>query len=239
MVVKDLLRLAIASGSVAIAVSPLTARAADVSPLDCSGPLACRIVGLYTVVFWVAMFVLVLVGGLIVFAALRFRRKSDADEPAQIHGNARLEVAWTAFPLVILLVLFSLTFTNMDYIRNGPAPSMTIKVTGQQFAWTYLYPDGKVRSDTLRIPTGKPIRLEVTSRDVLHSFWSPRLGGQIYALPGQINHGWIQADQAGTYLGQCNELCGIGHWYMFVRVIAMPQNQFDAWYAQAKKAVGG
>jgi len=96
-----------------------------------------------------------------------------------------------------------------------------------------------VRSDTLRIPVGKPIRLEVTSRDVLHSFWSPRLGGQIYAIPGQINHGWIQADQPGTYFGQCNELCGTGHWLMSVRVIALSQSAYDSWYAQAKKAVGG
>jgi cytochrome c oxidase subunit 2 len=237
VVVTGPLRLALAAGSVAIALSPLTAQAADVSPLDCAGPNACRIAGLYIVVFWVAMFVLVVVGGLIVFAALRFRRKSDAYEPPQVHGNSRLELAWTAFPLVILLVLFSLTFTNMEYIRNGPPPALTVKVTGQQFAWSYTYP-GNVRSDTLRIPVGRPIRLEVTSRDVLHSFWSPRLGGQIYAIPGQINHGWIQADQPGTYFGQCNELCGTGHWLMSVRVIALSQSAYDSWYAQAKKAVG-
>lgn len=217
-----------------MSVTPLV----DVAPLDCAGPNACTIAGLYTIVFWVAMFVLVVVGGLIVYAALRFRRRSDAEEPAQIHGNARLEVAWTAFPLVILLVLFTLTFSNMDYIRNGPAPSMTVRVTGVQFSWTYTYA-GNVHSDTLRIPIGKAIRLEVTSKDVLHSFWSPRLGGQIYAIPGQINHGWIQADRAGTYFGQCNELCGTGHWLMQVRVIAMTQGQFDTWYAQARKQAGG
>ncbi|HYS01439.1 MAG TPA: cytochrome c oxidase subunit II transmembrane domain-containing protein, partial [Candidatus Eisenbacteria bacterium] len=121
-------------GSVVMAATPLSASAAiDVSPLDCAGPQACRIVSVYAVVFWLAMFVLVVVGGLLVYAAIRFRRR-DESEPAQIHGNSRLEVAWTIFPLLVLLVIFSLTFANIDYVRNGPPGPMTITVTGQQFA---------------------------------------------------------------------------------------------------------
>jgi cytochrome c oxidase subunit 2 len=233
---KGYCRLGLAS-SVAMAASIMiasTAWAADVSPVNPAGPQANRILELYTVVFWIAMFVLVVVGGLIIYAALRFRRRSDADEPEQIHGSARLELAWTVFPLVILLVLFSLTFSNMQYIRNGPVPQMTVKVQGSRFAWVYLYPGG-VRSDILRIPVGKVVRLEVTSVDVLHSFWSPRLGGQIYAVPGQINRGWLQADRRGTYLGQCNELCGVGHYNMLVTVMALSQTEYDTWYNAAQK----
>jgi cytochrome c oxidase subunit 2 len=220
-------------GAAAAASSPTPALAAiDVSPLHCAGPQACRIVDVYTVVFWLAMFVLVVVGGLLVYAAIRFRRR-DETEPAQIHGNARLEVAWTVFPLLVLLVIFSLTFANMDYVRNGPPGPMTIAVTGQQFAWTYKYPNGVVRG-TLTIPAGEVVRLNVTSRDVLHSFWAPRLAGQIYAIPGQVNHGWLQADHPGTYYGQCNELCGVGHAEMQVTVIVMDKAGFDRWYAALK-----
>lgn len=221
------------SSAVVAAANPLSASAGvDVSPLDCAGANACRIVSVYAVVFWMAMFVLVVVGGLLVYAAIRFRRK-DETEPSQIHGNARLEVAWTVFPLLVLLVIFSLTFTNMDYVRNGPPGPMTVAVTGQQFAWTYRYPNGFV-TDRLTIPAGEVVRLTVTSKDVLHSFWAPRLAGQIYAIPGQVNHGWLQADHPGTYYGQCNELCGVGHAEMQVTVIVKSKADYDRWYAALK-----
>lgn len=223
------------AGAVAVAATPLSASAGvDVSPLHCAGPNACRIVDVYTVVFWLAMVVLVVVGGLLVYAAIRFRRR-DETEPAQIHGNARLEIAWTVFPLLVLLVIFSLTFANMDYVRNGPSGPITITVIGQQFAWTYKYPNGAV-ADKLTIPAGEVVRLNVTSRDVLHSFWAPRLGGQIYAIPGQVNHGWLQADTPGTYYGQCNELCGINHAEMQVTVVVMSKAGYDRWYAGLKPA---
>lgn len=204
----------------------------DVSPLDCAGPDACRILSVYQFVFWMAMFVLVVVGGLIIYAAIRFRRRDDR-EPPQVHGNSRLEFAWTALPFVMLIFIFGLTFSSMDFVRNGPTADMTIKVTAQQFAFQYQYPNGKRRSD-LTIPTGKVVRLEITSRDVLHAFWVPRLGGQIYAIPGQMNHGWIEASQPGTYLGECNELCGVGHAMMQIQVIAMTPDQYASWYAAMK-----
>ena len=213
--------------------------AVNVSPLNCAGPNACAIVSIYTSIFWIAMAVLVIVGGLLIYAALRFRRRDDI-EPPQVHGNTRLEIVWTLIPVLILSFLFIRTTLRMDYVRNGPPPAMTVKVTGVQFAWLYTYPDSRVRSDTLVIPTGKPIQLQVTSNDVLHSFWAPRLGGQIYAIPGQQNHGWLQADKPGFYYGECNELCGVGHFAMQVKVQAMTPTAYQAWYAQrVKQASGG
>src|SRR5207302_4427718 len=212
----------IAAGALLAAVQPV-----DVSPLDCAGPDACRILSVYQFVFWMAMFVLVVVGGLILYAAIRFRRRDDR-EPPQVHGNSRLEFAWTALPFVMLIFIFGLTFSSMDFVRNGPTADMTIKVIAQQFAFQYQYPNGKRRSDRT-IPTGRVVRLEVTSKDVLHAFWVPRLGGQVYAIPGQTNHCWIEASQPGTYLGECNELCGRGHALMQIQVIAMTSGQYDSW----------
>ncbi len=225
------------SGGLAAALVPLSASAASVSPLDCAGPNACRIRFIYSVVFWLGMFVLVVVGGLILYAAIRFRRR-DEREPAQIHGHGLLEISRTVGPFLILIFLFGLSFANLSYVKDGPDASMTIKVVGQQFAWQYIYPDGKVRlSDPgggLRVPAGEVIKLEVTSKDVLHAYWIPRLAGQTYAIPNQVNHGWFRADKPGTYLGQCNELCGIGHAGMTASVIAMPKAEFDKWYADQK-----
>ena len=206
--------------------------AVGVSPLDCAGPNACEIVGIYTSIFWIAMVVLVSVGGLLVYAALRFRRRDDR-EPAQVHGNTRLEILWTAIPVVIVGFLFIRTTLHMDYVRNGPPPQQVIQVTGVQWAWSFKYPNGKSSFGTLTIPANQVIRLQVTSKDVLHSFWVPRLGGQIYAKPGFQNSGWIEASQPGTYFGQCNELCGRDHWAMALQVDAVTADQYQAFLSGA------
>jgi cytochrome c oxidase subunit 2 len=207
-------------------------RAVNVTPLDCAGPNACDIVSVYTSIFWIAMAVLVIVGGLLVYAALRFRRKDDR-EPAQVHGNPRLEILWTAIPIVIVSFLFIRTTLRMDYVRNGPPPEQTIQVTGIQWAWSFKYPNGKTSFGTLTIPAGQVVRLQVTSKDVLHSFWVPRLGGQIYAKPGFQNNGWIEASQPGTYYGQCNELCGVSHYAMLLQVNAVSADQYQAFLSGA------
>src|SRR6202022_343009 len=116
--------------------------AVDVSPLNCAGPNACDIVSVYTSVFWIAMAVLVIVGGLIVYAALRFRRRDDK-EPAQTHGNPRLEIVWAAIPVLIVAFVFVVPALRMDFWRNGPAPQQVIQVTGGQWAWSVKYPNGK------------------------------------------------------------------------------------------------
>jgi cytochrome c oxidase subunit II len=207
-------------------------RAVNVTPLDCAGPNACDIVGVYTSIFWIAMVVLVIVGGLLVYAALRFRRVDDR-EPAQVHGNPRLEILWTAIPVVIVSFLFIRTTLRMDYVRNGPPPQQTIQVTGIQWAWSFKYPNGKTSFGTLTIPVGQVVRLQVTSKDVLHSFWVPRLGGQIYAKPGYQNNGWIEASQPGSYYGQCNELCGVSHFAMTLQVDAVSADQYQAFLSGA------
>jgi cytochrome c oxidase subunit II len=216
--------------TVAAALTPVAAGAVDVSPLDCAGPNACDIVSIFTSIFWIAMVVLVGVGGLIVYAALRFRRKDDV-EPKQVHGNTRLELVWTAIPLLIVSFLFVRTTLRMDYVRNGPPPNVTVQVTGIQWAWSFKYQNGRTSNGTLTIPVNQVVRLEVTSRDVLHSFWVPRLGGQIYAIPGETNHGWIEASQPGVYDGQCNELCGLGHFGMDIEVDAVSPSDYQAFLA--------
>jgi len=217
---------------VAAGLAPISAAAVNVSPLSCAGPNACEIVSIYTGIFWIAMAVLTIVGGLIVYAALRFRRRDDR-EPAQIHGNPRLEIVWTAIPVVILAFLFIRTTLRMDYVRNGPSPQQTIQVTGIQWAWSFKYPNGRTSNTKLTIPVGQVVRLQVTSRDVLHSFWVPRLGGQIYAKPGFANSGWIEASQPGQYFGQCNELCGLGHWFMILEVDAVSAADYQAFLSGA------
>jgi cytochrome c oxidase subunit 2 len=214
--------------------------AVNVSPFDPAGPNAARINDLYTVIFWMAVVVTIVVGGLIVFAALRFRRR-DEQEPSQFHSHTALEITWTAVPFAILAVIFVLTAQNMGFINTGPREGMTIKIIASQFSWTFVYPDPRVTStapgtDGMVVPVGEDIRLEIVSRDVNHSWWVPRLAGKTDAIPGQTNHAWFRADAPGTYDGQCTEFCGIGHAIMATKVVAKPRAEYDQWYAGKLRA---
>jgi len=220
------------------ALVPLSASAVNVSPLNCAGPNACDIVSIFSSIFWIAMAVLVIVGGLIVYAALRFRRRDDR-EPKQVHGNPRLEIIWTAIPVLIVSFLFIRTTLRIDYVRNGPPPDVTIQVTGVQWAWSFKYPNGKTTGTKLTIPAGQVIRIQTFSKDVLHSFWVPQLGGQIYALPNRTNAGWIEATNPGQYFGQCNELCGLGHYFMQLEVDAVTPAQYADFLAGVTPPIVG
>ncbi len=228
----------------------------DSSPLHPAGPVEQHIQTVYTPIFWASVVLFVFVAGLIIYSALRFRRKSDDEEPSQVHGNNRLEITWTIVPFLILGSLFVVTAANMSYIRNAPDGALQVCVLGQRFAWSYYYNTdcgtavqvkggengetklsytniiGKKAASVLMVPAGKPIALEVVSADVNHSFYLPTLGGQINAIPNQQNHMWFQADQPGKYYGQCTELCGDNHYAMEIVVQAVPSDQFKAYLAK-------
>jgi cytochrome c oxidase subunit II len=228
----------------------------DSSPLHPAGPVMQRIQGVYTPVFWASVVLFVFVSLLIIYSALRFRRRSDDEEPSQVHGNNRLEVAWTVVPFVILFSLFIVTAANMGFITHAPESSLRVCVLGQRFAWTYYYNTGcgnavqvkggenhdtklgysgiigKRAVSTLTVPAGQPVALEVVSADVNHSFYLPTLAGQVNAIPNQLNHMWFQADRVGKYYGQCTELCGDNHYAMEIVVEAVSPDKFQAFLAK-------
>lgn len=208
--------------------------AARMSFFNQGGPVDQRILYVYTFMFWTSVVVGAGVAGLILFSAIRFRARGRTDEPRQIAGNTRLEVAWTLIPFLILASLFGITYANMPFIHNAPAGAMQIHVTGEQYVFVYNYPfntkAGKpiIQDGTMTIPANEPIELDVTSIDVNHSFFLPTLGGQVNAIPGQMNHMWIEA-RPGTYYGQCTELCGVGHAFMTIQVDALSPAAWSAW----------
>ncbi len=194
--------------------------------------------------FWftlvLATIVFLLVEGLLIYSSLRFRRRAPLPlhEPPQIHGNTRLEVMWATVPALILIGLFGITVTRMGELSQLPVNdpnTLKINVTGRQFQWTFAYGDtGVTNTDTLHIPTHRPLLFEVTSMDVIHSFWVPDMYGKIDANPGRINRITFQALQEGTFRGVCAELCGAGHASMLFRVEATTQADFDQWIQQQK-----
>lgn len=230
----------------------------DTSPLHSGGTVDDRMQTVYTAVFWSSVALGVVVAGLILYAAFRFRRRADDDEPRQFHGNTRLEIGWTLLPLFVFLSLFALTAANMPFINDTPADApMSVTVIGVQFAWSFDYgtsSSGKrVQSfGTLYVPENTEVGLQIVSTDPPCTT-KPTVGqGQSYAqaiaaqgcgvnhsfyvpsLAGQMNAIPGQVNtlwldaREGHYYGQCTELCGVGHSQMLIEVMALPSNQFQS-----------
>jgi len=217
------------------------AKDAPQDALDPAGPYARKIDDLFDPVFLVAVVVFFLVQGIILFAIIRFRRRHDDDEfPAQIHGNTRLEVGWTILPAVLLGVVGIFTVPKIFDLTDTPKVGMDVTVTGQKYWWAFSYPEqGQygidapiITANELHIPAGVPIKLELRSKDVIHSFWAPRLNGKHDVVPGRIHYWNLEADHPGVYSGQCAEFCGTSHANMLLKVVAHDPATWDQWVAQ-------
>jgi cytochrome c oxidase subunit 2 len=159
--------------------------------------------------------------------------------PAQVAGSHPLEIAWTLAPAVVLAVVLVIslqTLRTVGYQPSDPAgsrppgPSLHVTVVGHQWWWEFDYPNlGIVTANEMHVPVGTVVDLDVESADVIHSYWTPQLGGKIDAIPGTVNHTWFEATQTGTYHGQCAEFCGVEHAGMQLNVIVESSDQFQAW----------
>jgi cytochrome c oxidase subunit 2 len=183
----------------------------------------------------------------LVLFAIKFRqaRRDRAVEGPQIRGNARLELTWTAIPVLILVAIAIFTFVKLPEIRApGEAAAggdeLVIQVEGRQFYWRFVYPNGAVSFDTIRLPVDRNVRLEVTTRewDVIHSFWVPALGGKIDAIPGMTTELRMHPTRTGSFEGKCAELCGIQHSAMLFTAEVLPQAEFESWLAGATAQEG-
>jgi cytochrome c oxidase subunit 2 len=200
---------------------------------------------LFVSIFVAAIFVLV--EGLLIAFIWKYRRqrRERFEDGAEIHGATKLELAWTAGPVLVLFLIAAFVFIELPGIKDVPEAAageeeLTISVTGRQFYWQYEYPNGVIAIDTMRAPAGVPVRLEVTApdADVVHSWWVPALGGKIDAIPGLTNETWFQAEKEGTYTGQCAELCGLEHARMLASVEVLSSGEFDAWLASGNEDLG-
>jgi cytochrome c oxidase subunit II len=199
------------------------------------GPVARTEHHLFVPVFWIAAAVFVLVEGLIVYIVIRFRAKASDEAPVQTHGNFRLELGWTIAPAILLGVIGIFTIKTVFDVARIPhgANVVQVKVTGHRWWWEYSYPGLNITTaNVMTIPTGKKVVLSMTSDDVIHSFWPPKLAGKVDVVPGQTNQMVIQADKPDTYYGQCAEYCGTSHANMRLQVVAMAPTDFDTWVHQ-------
>ncbi|MCB2224620.1 MAG: cytochrome c oxidase subunit II [Actinobacteria bacterium] len=204
--------------------------------LNPAGPAARQIDDLFWLVFWIATGIFVLVESALIYATFRFRRRRDDDtEVKQVHGNTRLEIVWTIIPALILAAVAVPTVATVFDLRRAPEPSenaLVVNVIGHQWWWEFEYPEyGIETANEMTIPAGRTVYLNITSADVIHSFWVPQLNGKRDAVPGRINHLTLTADAPGEFLGQCAEFCGLAHADMRHKVFAVPEDEFEAWVA--------
>lgn len=209
---------------------------APLDSLDPAGPVARRIDNLFSLVFWIAVAVFVVVQAGILTTVVLFRDRKGRKEPKQIHGNNKLEVLWTAIPALILAGIAVPTVQTVFDLTARPADALKIEVIGHQWWFEYVYPDYEITTaNTLVIPAGRPIDLELTSEDVLHNFWVPQLAGKRYLVSGQDTYLNLEADEPGEYWGQCAEYCGLSHALMRARVVALDEAGFDQWVADQQQ----
>lgn len=201
-------------------------------------PQAERIQDLYWIVLGISGVIFLLVEGALILFIVQYRNRGRprTDEGPQIRGHTRLELIWTAIPVLILVVIMGFVFYKLPGIKdvdeaNASGSKLTVQVEGRQFYWRYVYPNGAVSVNELRLPAGRPVELELTAPefDVVHSWWVPEVAGKMDAVPGKVNHLSFEAPQPGVYKGQCAEFCGVQHALMLAEVRAVPGAEFDSW----------
>lgn len=216
-------------------------------------------------------FLLVIIAGITLFVTVlllytvwRFRASNNPNPPARFTHNPKLEVIWTAVPVLILVVIavpsLRLLFNQLDV----PEPDVTIKATGYQWYWGFEYPEHdidftavmleqdqleeygyapdeyKLATDRrLVVPVNANVHLLTTGGDVIHNFALPSFGLKVDSIPGRLNEAWFRATEEGVYFGQCSELCGINHAYMPITVEVVSQEAYDAWIQEQVAAKEG
>lgn len=209
------------------------------SALTPQGPVAEQQFYLIRLSIFVMMGVFTVVMIIYVYVLLRYRqRPGQTDIPEQVEGNHKLEIIWTTIPLILLTILAIPTVKQtFDFAeKHQPEDALQVKVVAHQFWWEYEYPDlGISAAQDLYIPVGETVQFQLTSEDVIHSFWAPALGGKTDTNPGMINSMWLQADQVGVYKGKCAELCGDSHTLMDFKIVVVERDEFDEWVERMKQ----
>ncbi|HVU36326.1 MAG TPA: cytochrome c oxidase subunit II [Opitutaceae bacterium] len=224
------------------------------STLDVAGPVALAQRHVFYVTCWVTFTIFILVGSTLAYATLKFRARSSDDQhappPPQSHGNPLVELSLIALSVGALVIIAVPTLKGIWYTYDVPVQqkgeALEVNATGYQWWWRFEYPTEEatvsgtvkmplVTANELVIPAGRPIRINLRTNDVIHSFWVPKLAGKVDMIPNRANFLWLEASQPGYFWGQCAEFCGDSHAVMRFRVIALPAKEFSEWLEQQSK----
>lgn len=183
----------------------------------------------FAVILAIEVFLLFAVTAAMIFLVIRYRKKNNP-RSENIEGGMLLEIAWTAIPTILVLIMFYIGLKSFILIRKVPEGAMTVQVTARQWSWQFTYANGK-QSSTLTVPLGKPVKLVLRSQDVLHCLYIPAFRIKEDCVPGMETYLWFTAKETGSYDIFCTEYCGLGHSDMLSKVVVTPEKEFDEWYA--------
>ena len=198
---------------------------------EAASTLAPETDSLYFFLIAISLFFSVLIAGLIVRFMLVYRRRSPADVPARVPASLMLEATWTVIPLGITMVAFFWGAQLYAALQIPPPDALEVHVVGKQWMWKLQHLEGRREINELHVPVGRPVKLVMTSEDVIHSFFVPAFRTKQDAVPGRYTTTWFEATQPGTYHLFCAEYCGTLHSGMIGRIVAMDPAAFQAWLA--------
>ena len=211
-----------------------------VAPVAPASPNEGGIRSIYWLIMGFTGFIFVIVEVALVLFVFRYRSRGRGREVEgpQVIGHTNLELAWTAGPVLILAILAAFVFYKVGGIRNASATggTQTIRIEGHQFYWEFVYPNGAISINTLRLPLNRKTAFEIVSADVAHSWYVPAMGGKLDAIPGQTNRESWRPVKLGTFRGQCAEFCGIQHAAMITYVKVMAPDAYDAWVSRRQQS---
>lgn len=186
---------------------------------------------LFRTMIGVATAIFLLVEGALVYAVLRFRaREGDEEEGPPVHGNVGLEIVWTLIPAIIVVVIGVYSFRVLNQIEAPSDEEMVVEVIGRQFSWEFRYPEhDDLSSSQLHLVVDRPVRFQITSEDVIHSFYIPAFRAKRDATPGQISDLVVTPTRTGSFPIRCAELCGAGHADMVTEAIVESEEDFNNW----------
>jgi cytochrome c oxidase subunit 2 len=181
-------------------------------------------------IFLIVFIIFLLVEGLLIYFAIKYRRRKEGERTEYITGSSFLEIGWTVLPLILVLMIFGYGLYVFAELRQVPQDAYEIRVTAKQWLWEFHYPQiTRGLINELRVPLGRAIKLIMTSEDVIHSFFIPTFRVKEDVVPGRYTYLWFEPTKVGTYEVFCAEYCGTGHSSMQAKIIVMEPNRFQEW----------
>jgi cytochrome c oxidase subunit II len=187
----------------------------------------------FNLYYWVSLFFFVLITvAIVVFVAKYMRRHPDQLAESQLTHSTFLETLWTAVPLVLVMMFFVIGMKGYLKMRIAPGDAMAVNVVGQKWSWSFRYPQGFI-NDTLVVPIHQPVKLVMTSTDVIHSFFVPAFRQKADVIPNRYHTMWFEATKTGVFPVECTQYCGTNHSYMWTAVKVVSQEDYQEWLANA------
>jgi cytochrome c oxidase subunit II len=237
---RSIIQMVLVGAAVGVALALVAVLIPWLPPADSTE--AIKIDDVYWFVTIICIVIFAMVAGVALYAVWKFRAPpDDTEDGAPIHGHTGLEVVWTAVPAALVTAITIYSGIVLNQIDTVPKDHRVVEVTGQQFAWSFHYPDSDVTSGVLALPVGQTTELELTAKDVIHSFWVPEFRMKEDAVPGITTNVLVTPTKEGTYTLICTELCGLGHAVMRAQVFVLAQDDYEKWVSdeKAKAAAAG